>query len=102
MKRRIRRTKQSDDLKALAEKRAKIQAIKKEAREMESSMLADMFVYACERKVYHNDDTFPLTTRHIVSAPPPSLPPARECRGGPGIDRLSSPAQQLRREISTQ
>lgn len=58
MKRRVRRTKQSEDLKALAKKRAKLEAIRAEAATMSSSMLAEMFVYACERKVYHNDDHF--------------------------------------------
>lgn len=69
MKRRIRRTKQSDDLKALAEKRAKIQLIKREAAQMDSSMLADMYVYACERKVYHNDDTFLAFIDHLEHIP---------------------------------
>jgi hypothetical protein len=44
-------------LQALAEKREKLEALRAEARKLENSMLSDFFIFACERLVYHNDNT---------------------------------------------
>ena len=67
--RRTRPPRSSGDLQALAEKKAKMDVLKKEAAEMDSSMLAEMFIFACERMVYHQDTTFMTFLDYLERTP---------------------------------